>query len=135
MLCGGTPGDPVPLGNAISRLESHVWIALGACIDTRIRNRVAGRTSRALPLCFFMMGQAAWAVDVAVQKDDQDPCEEAAIEGYEPNTFGYTKQANDEGFADFTISIKSQLIRDGICRRTGGLFCFFFLFLGRFGFY
>jgi len=135
MLCGGTPGDPVPLGNAISRLESHVWIALGACINTRIRNRVAVRTSLALPLCFFMMGQAAWAVDVAVQKDDQDPCEEAAIEGYEPNTFGYTKQANDEGFADFTISIKSQLFRDGICRRTGGTNRLYFTFTGRFGFY
>src|SRR3569833_384233 len=135
MLCGGTPGDPVPLGNANSRLVSLVWFALGACINTRIRNRVAVRTSLALPLCFFMMGQAAWAVDVAVQKDDQDPCEEAAIEGYEPNTFGYTKQANDEGFADFTISIKSLLFRDGICRRTGGTNRLYFTFTGRFGFY
>jgi hypothetical protein len=101
----------------------------------RIRSGVAVGRSLALSLCVLMFSQAAWAVDVAVQKDEQDPCEEAVIEGYEPNTFGYTKQANDEGFADFTLSIKSQLFRDWICRRTGGTNRLYFTFTGRFGFY
>jgi hypothetical protein len=77
----------------------------------------------------------AHAVDVAVQKDVADPCEEAVIEGYEPNPFGYTKQANDVGFVDFTLSIKAQLFRDWICRRSDGMHRLYFTFTGRFGFY
>ena len=113
-----------------------VSIAIDASMNTR-RSRLGAAAAAgilSLPL-FLLIGPAAVAEDVAVQKDARDPCKEAIIEGYEPNTLGYTKQANDEAFADFTISIKSQLFRDWICRNSGGRSRLYFTFTGRFGFY
>jgi hypothetical protein len=111
----------------------------GSQLDARMNTKrrcfgVGAAVSLALSLS-SLIGQAALAADVAVQKDAQDPCKEGIIEGYEPNTFGYTKQANDEGFADFTLSIKSQLFPQWICGKLAGRNRLYFTFTGRFGFY
>jgi hypothetical protein len=74
-------------------------------------------------------------MDVAVARSDQDPCDEAIIEGYEPNTFGYTKERDDVAFVDFTISIKAQLFRDLLCEHFHGSNRLYLTFTGRFGFY
>jgi hypothetical protein len=95
------------------------------------RRVIAGTT---LLSCLFA-SHSAQAMDVAVAKSDQDPCEEAVIEGYEPNTFGYTKQSDDVAFVDFTISIKAQLFRDLLCQRLRGKSRLYLTFTGRFGFY
>jgi hypothetical protein len=95
------------------------------------RRVIAGTT---LLSCLFAP-QSAQAMDVAVAKNDQDPCEEAVVEGYEPNTFGYTKQSDDVAFVDFTISIKAQLFRDLLCQRLRGKSRLYLTFTGRFGFY
>ena len=71
-------------------------------------------------------------MDVAVARDD--PCDDPAIQGYEPNKFGYTKQNDDVWFLDFTVSIKAQLFR-GICRHFQGKDQLYLTFTGRFGFY
>jgi hypothetical protein len=60
----------------------------------------------------------------------------AIIEGYEPTRFGYTKEADDVGFVDFTLSVKAQLFRSVFCDwfKSGGL-RLYLTFTGRFGFY
>ena len=63
-----------------------------------------------------------------------DPCREPSITAYEPNRFGYTKQSNDVGFVDLTLSIKAQLFR-ALCRHFNGESQLYLTFTGRFGFY
>jgi len=134
MLSGGNLAHLWLLANVLARWLADVSIAIDASMNTR-RNRFGAAAAGILGLpLFLLIGQAAFAEDVAVQNDARDPCKERIIEGYEPNTFGYTKQANDEGFTDFTISIKSQLFRDWICRNSGGRSRLYFTFTGRFGF-
>lgn len=83
----------------------------------------------------FLVAHPAQAMDVAAVKSDQDPCEEAILEGYEPTTFGYTKERDDVAFVDFTISIKAQLFRDFLCERFRGSNRLYLTFTGHFGFY
>ncbi len=80
-------------------------------------------------------GTPARAADVAVARNGEDPCEEPVIDGYEPNVFGYTKQGDDEPFVDITISVKTQLFPNLICRNFQGRHRLYLTFTGRFGFY
>ena len=135
MLGGGGPVHLLPSASIPALARPMFGSQLNASMS--IRRRCFGVAAAVILAVSWSpgTGQAAFAADVAVQKDAQDPCKERIIEGYEPNTFGYTKQADDEGFADFKISIKSQLFRDWICRKSAARNRLYFTFTGRFGFY
>ena len=95
-----------------------------------------------LPLtCLFVSTPSrSLAMDAAAARGNvctDDPHNRSPlIDAYDPNTLGYTKQADDVPFVDFTISIKAQLFRSFFCDRVGGERSRLYLtFTGRFGFY
>jgi outer membrane phospholipase A len=75
---------------------------------------------------------AAFAVDVAPARES---CEEPILQAYEPTTLGYTWQANDEPFVDFTVSFKAPLFQKITCRHFGGNQHLYLGFTGHFAFY
>jgi hypothetical protein len=105
--------------------------------------RIAGAAAAYLMPLLCLLGFApsrSLAVDAAVTRGnicaDDPQTRPALIEAYEPTRLGYTKQADDVGFLDFTISVKAQLLRSVFCDwfDSGGL-RLHLTFTGRFGFY
>jgi hypothetical protein len=91
-----------------------------------------------LPLLCLMLGAPASvrAVDVAVANGEENrSCDEPVLQAYEPNTFGYTKQSDDEWFIDVTLSVKMQMFRDWFCKPTNGALRLYLAVTTRFGFY
>ena len=79
----------------------------------------------------LMFTATALAVDRGQVNTD-----ESTIEPYEPSTIGYTKDSDDVGFMDFTISLKYQLFPRSFMTWTGDdINRLYFAFTGRFGMY
>jgi outer membrane phospholipase A len=105
--------------------------------------RLAGAAAACLmPLLYLLLfaPSRSLAMDAAVARGnvcaDDPQARPTLIEGYEPTRFGYTKQADDVGFVDFTLSVKAQLFRSVSCKwfASGGI-RLYLAFTGRFGFY
>jgi hypothetical protein len=92
-------------------------------------------------LCLLALAPSrSLAMDAAIARGnvcaDDPQARPTLIEAYEPTRFGYTKQADDVGFVDFTISIKAQLFRSFFCDWfESGALRLYLTFTGRFGFY
>ena len=75
----------------------------------------------------LLWGCASYAENQELKKDTCDtlPGGEARLCSYEPNTLGYTKDSDDVGFMDFTLSVRYQLFPDltttGLNRLKAGL--------------
>ncbi len=82
-------------------------------------------------LTVSLFSYAAMAIDRGQVSND-----EHTIEPYEPSTIGYTKDSDDVGFMDFTISLKYQLFPQSFLSLTGSdINRLYFAFTGRFGMY
>lgn len=85
----------------------------------------------AIAISALMFSHGALAVDRGQISND-----EHTIEPYEPSTIGYTKDSDDVGFMDFTVSLKYQLFPRSFVSWTGGsVDRLYFAFTGRFGMY
>jgi hypothetical protein len=57
------------------------------------------------------------------------------LQTYEPNVIGYTKDSDDVGFIDFTLSVKYPIMPVTLAKGWGEDNRLYFTFTGRFGFY
>jgi hypothetical protein len=74
-----------------------------------------------------------WAPGVTHAVDEAPEYPDSVhVQPYEPITFGYTKDSDDVGYVDFTLSLKYRFVP---VRWTGPNDYLFLAFTGRFGFY
>ena len=85
----------------------------------------------AISVAMLVLANSAFAVDRGQVSTNAN-----VIEPYEPSTIGYTKDSDDVGFMDFTISLKYRLLPQTIFVLTDNdSEQLYFAFTGRFGMY